>query len=542
TEQVGVVLDSCYSGGGTRGNVRIRAADGGNIFQPSERELSFQADWISRLEATGVLDRDSVLQQRGLGVAKGVVLAASQRDEPAAEVAFDGFEAGAFTYLLTQFLFQQADSVQSTVARIRPDMRQVADQLPVLEIQPERSFETAPLYFVEAAEQVPPAEAVLTDGVDGTLWLGGVHPNAIAAYRQGTTLIPASGGPPLVITERKGLIARVESPLGLAANTPLRETARIIPGDLTLAIGLDPSLGADMIQAQAHLDGLPMTTAVLPTVDGTYGTEIHYILGRMTPAYRAYFGDHPDLPPINALGLFSQNLGDWVPGSFAAPTDSLRSALLDLGPRMISLLAVRMVTVSLNAQASPLGVSAQVVATTGDRVVAAARAGRGTTSADRADLYTLKTNEPLQIRVTHAESVPLHVGVLGIFPSGNFKLLYPPNVSRQAAALPPGRALRIPDPAVQSDLVIENPGLYEVGVLASPRPFNRALQNLDAVANSQRAGEVAPDEDLSGFNGLFENLETPRQGEQAVVSQRLKADTFVALSLRFEVFGDRPMG
>ncbi|ESA38710.1 peptidase c14 caspase catalytic subunit p20 [Leptolyngbya sp. Heron Island J] len=41
TDNVTAVLDSCYAGGGTRGSLRIRAADGGKIFQPSDRKLNY---------------------------------------------------------------------------------------------------------------------------------------------------------------------------------------------------------------------------------------------------------------------------------------------------------------------------------------------------------------------------------------------------------------------------------------------------------------------------------------------------------------------
>ena len=547
TEQITVVLDSCYSGGGIRGNARIRAADGGNIFKPSDRELQYQEQWLSKLEAKQGLNRNDFLQQRALGVAKGVVVAAAQRDEPAAEVAFDGFEAGAFTYLLTQFLFQQTDSVKSVIARIRSDVRQFSGQLPVLAVQENRDFEAQLLYFTENADQFPSAEAVVTDAGESAIWLGGVHPDAIAAYRRGTTLLPATGGEPLTIVERRGLIATVAAPQGLSANTPLREDARIVPGDAFLAIGVDTSLAAEFAEIQDHLNGLPYTTAVAPDFDGVYGSEIHYILSRMTPAYRQGFEnsaqlDSVQLPALNAIGLFSQSLSEWIPDSFAPVDEPLDSTLLKLTPKFRSLLAVRMVKLSLNAQVSNLSIAAKVVFVKTSQPIATAATGRLSPSLPeelRNETIlpppSVPAHEPVQIQVANLEASPLHLGVLGIFPSGTMAVLYPENLDREAPLAPGGTQL-FPDPNHQNDLVITVPGFYEVIVLASPNPFNRALKSLDAIAHGDRLPEkVDPREDLSGFNGLFETLDTPRGESQTATHQILPARALAAISLPFEV-------
>lgn len=531
TDQVTAVLDSCYSGGGTRGNLRIRAADGGSMFKPSDRELNFQERWLSKLEAKGILNREAFLRQRRLRVARGMVIAASQRQEAAAELTFDGFDAGAFTYLLTQFLFQRTDAVGNTIARIRPAAREIAGQLPLHEVR-EARIEAQPPYFVTEADLVPAAEAVVASETEGLIWLGGVPPEAIAAYRSGTTLLPASGGKPLTIVERRGLLAKVDASQGLGPQTPLREAARVVPGDVTLAIGVDPSLAADFAQIQTHLDGLPYTTTIAPAADGTYGTPIDYILSRMTPDYREIFEDSADLPEENALGLFSPSLSDWVPGSFASPDSSLRSALIGLTPKFQSLLAVRLVTLSFNAQASRLAIAVEVT-TVDDRLIAASTTGPSASSADGLPSGPLLTDEPLRIQVTNQDSVTLYLGILGIFPTGQLAVLYPETPSR-VAALAPGQTQTVPDPAIQTDLVLENPGRYEVVVLASPSPFTHALQSLDAIANGDRAPEAAPETDLSGVNGLFEGLGDSRSEQQVAHSQTLSTRALVALSLPIE--------
>ena len=50
TENVTVVLDSCFSGGGIRGNLTIRSRDNGNAeLQIASTEKEYQQHWLSKL-------------------------------------------------------------------------------------------------------------------------------------------------------------------------------------------------------------------------------------------------------------------------------------------------------------------------------------------------------------------------------------------------------------------------------------------------------------------------------------------------------------
>jgi len=539
TEQVTVVLDSCYSGGGTRGNVRIRAAAGGRAFKPSERELQYQERWLETLVAERGLNRAEFLAQRDLGVAKGAVIAAAQRDEAAADVTFDGFDAGAFTYLLTQFLWQQADSIRGTVARIRSDVQAISDQLPLHDVPANSGAAEKPVYFVEESAQVPAAEAVVTamEGSEATVWLGGVHPDAIATYTRGTLLTPADRELPLSIRERHGLLATVEAPQPLSPAMPLREAARIVPGDISLAIGIDPSLAPDLASIQAHLNQLPYTTAIPPQADGTYGSAIHYILSAMTPAHRQGLSPRSRPPALDTIGLFSQDLRRWIPNSFSQPGDSIRAALLTLTPRFRALLAVQMVTLSLNAQASRLAIAADLSQRPDRQVIASARTGTvaATTIATAPPSQTTTRHTPLQLQVTNLDQMPLYIGVLGIFPSADLTLLYPQNPDR-TPQLQPGSTTIVPNPSTQVDLVIATAGFYEIVVLASPSPFNHALKSLKAIRSGDRLpDQTSPNLDLSGFNGLFTSLDSRRSDPQAQTTQTLTTHDLVALSLPFDV-------
>ncbi len=70
TENVTVVLDSCHSGGGTRGNLRVRSRAGGSILQADPAEFDYQKQWLSRLN----LSPDEFIRRRKAGIAKGLSL------------------------------------------------------------------------------------------------------------------------------------------------------------------------------------------------------------------------------------------------------------------------------------------------------------------------------------------------------------------------------------------------------------------------------------------------------------------------------------
>lgn len=69
SENVTVVLDSCFAGGATR-EARVRSRDGGKNILVSAKEKSYQEQWLSRLKMS---PEDFVKGYRA-GVAKGYVL------------------------------------------------------------------------------------------------------------------------------------------------------------------------------------------------------------------------------------------------------------------------------------------------------------------------------------------------------------------------------------------------------------------------------------------------------------------------------------
>jgi hypothetical protein len=80
TENVTVVLDSCFSGAATR-EFRVRAREGGRNALISPLEKEYQEQWLSHLDMT----QEEFVAGYRRGVAKGVVLAATAPEQLAIE-------------------------------------------------------------------------------------------------------------------------------------------------------------------------------------------------------------------------------------------------------------------------------------------------------------------------------------------------------------------------------------------------------------------------------------------------------------------------
>ena len=199
SENVTVVLDSCYSGGATRPTFRVRSRDGGSKLQISPEEKSYQEKWLSRLK----LSREEFVKGYRRGVAKGVVLAATNLEQTAIDARLNGFNAGAFTYLLTQYLWQQTSTPESAIAYAIQNIPKDFDQTPRYEVKLESGNEKQPIYFINTPS--PVADAVITEvqGNQAKLWLGGVD---LAAIDEGTVFTIINGKGKVTLRSRDGLV------------------------------------------------------------------------------------------------------------------------------------------------------------------------------------------------------------------------------------------------------------------------------------------------------------------------------------------------
>ena len=554
TEHITAVLDCCYSGGGTRGNVRIRSVRNGSDGQDakvSPIELEYQQQWLSQLS----MSPEDFAQQRDRSV-KGVMIAAAQRDQEAADATFNQFDAGVFTYFLTQYLWQQTDAaVSSAVASVSRSIQvERFAQVPFPDIQVNSGFEQKPIYFVDRINttQAPPAEAVLieSNGGRGSIWLGGIDPASLAAFDVGATFTIAGtdeqGAQNIKLLSRQGLMGEVQLSGAIAPGTLLQEAARAIPRDLKLRIGLDPSLEADAAQAQQALQAIRRIEPV-PSQSGNtpYAGEVQYILTRMTANYHRRLQGAANLPEVGSIGLVSQSIDEIIPNSFDKAGERVEDAIARLSSKLTALVAARIIKLTLNANSSRLNLEASMQREdTASAIIGKAFTVRGShrpSTETPNDSRQLPVNTPFQFRIANQESSDLYISILVVDPSGEITVLFPNQYGAAADTTRIGakQTLTVPDPAKDSfQFATESQGVGEALIIASRSPLRQALLALRNLAAEQqlpqRGAFVTPS--VEAIGDLLSDLSGDRGNNTSTGnSPILRTSEIAALSITFAV-------
>lgn len=541
TENVTFVLDSCHSGGGTRGNFRVRSVPGDGL-NPSPEEIAYQKRWMERLQLT-----DAELARRRCTGGKGVVLASAQREQEAADAEFNGFSAGAFTYLMTQYLWQQTDNVGSAIAQISHIIRPLSSQVPLAD-----GNQNQPVYFINKA--VPPTDAVITkvDGDKATLWLGGVDRESLEAFQPGATfaIVNDKGQPSgkVELASRSGLRgeARLVEKGAAASLQPgmlLQEASRIIPASLKLSIGLDPSLAGETNAAKQALMNINRLEAI-PAQPGNvpYPGGVQYIFSRMTAPYQRKLQQQQvaSLPATDSIGLFTEGL-EPVPESFGEPRETVTKAVERLASKLKALLAVRIIKMTLNANASELDMEVSMnLVDQPNQPLARTSTGRDRNNrreSGQSYSKTLPLNQLFQFRVTNRENSALYFTTLLIDSTGGLIVVFPYQwpASEASMRLEPNQTLLIGDPK-QLQLKAIQKGTGEALVIASRSPLKNAAKTLASLAAELKRSEGPMElrEPVDVIGDLLDDLRSDRGG-LTVEAKSVSASEMATLSITFEV-------
>lgn len=550
TENVTAVLDSCYSGGGTRGNFLVRSVPGDNL-KPSPEEITYQKRWMERLQ----LSSESLARRRCAGVAKGVVFASAQRSQEALDGNFDGFSAGAFTYIMTQYLWQQTDNVGSAIAQIRSGIQSISRQVPLAD-----GNQSQPVYFID--KKVPPTDAVIIkgEGDRASLWLGGVDSESLEAFGADATFtIVSDRGQPsgqLKLESRRGLIgeARLVEKGAIASLKPgmlLQESSRVVPADLKLSIGLDPSLAGETNAAKEELSLINRIEAV-PAQRGNvpYPAGVQYIFSRMTADYRQRLQQQQvaNLPAVGSIGLFTSGL-ELVPQSYGEGGETVVAAVSRLEPKLKSLVAAHIIKKTLNANSSNLDVEVSMnLVDKPNQTLARNSTIRGRNNRRESE-QTYSNKLPLsklfQFRVANHESSALYFTTLLIDSTGGLVVVFPYQwpATEESMLLEPNQTQLIGDPQ-QLKLKAIDKGTGEALVIVSRKPLKNAVKTLVALAAelNRSSGPMELKEPVEVIGDLLDDLsgDVSRQAASrlrggSAQAREVSASDIATLSITFEV-------
>ncbi len=553
TENVTIVLDCCYSGATTRGNLRIRSRSSNENLQVIAAEREYQQQWLSRLN----LSPQEFIKRRQQGIAKGIAITSAQKNQLAADVSFDGFAAGAFTYAMTQYLWQQTrnprlhntiTNTENAIALIAPSSL----QKPSYEVAPNADQLPKSVYFLN--KPTPPAEAVITrinrDSVE--LWLGGIDAQSVIAFNRGSTLsVIAPLENQLATVEldaREGLIGYgklVIQSKSLSRGSLLQEKIRSIQRDIKLKIGLDNS-------AINHLEEIQQAFApfnrieVLPLQQG----EIDYILGRTAP--EMFPSKTVTTPPINSWGLFYPDL-TFLPGSFYSSDENIIAAVERLQNKLQSLLAIKLIRLTLNPHSSHLKVTATLSNPHNpQRLLGEAVTTRSNPnytpkyrSADSSGIEPIPLGTSLQFAIANQEDRPIYVNILAIDAEANITVIFPNHWTDliQQILIPPKTTLKIPDYYTSGfELESAEPvGMTEVLIISSTNPIKNSLLKLEQLArqNQISRGAMTLSHPIEVIEDLITDLDSNTRNTE-VTSQKkthhlIDTTKLAILSIPFEV-------
>jgi len=487
TDYFTMVLDSCHSGGGTRGNQVVRALvqrNGEPFAKPSQEELDYQAAQLEKLGWSS----DKFQELRQQGIAKGVAFGSAQKKQLAVDASFNGFHAGPFTYLLTRYLWQlpSREPLNTTFGRLALITQELAGgtQLPIKEVAPGKPFAQAPVY--QLVPDRPAAEAVVRSvRSDGTIvfWLGGVSSQSLDGFQSGSlfSLIDPKGNVigEIEQTSRAGLEAYGKLKAG---QTPqpgmlLREKLRIVGTDLSLKVGLDNSLGAEREAIAQELKKIARIQVVPVNQRG----EINFIIGRLTDTARQA-GKTRGVniaQPDGSVGLFTSG-NTPIANSFGRLDESPQRLVARLRPQLKMLLARQLLSQTLNGDAAQLRVDIDLKPRAGGNVQVLSRGG-GKAVGSQSSPQPHKANSIVDINVVNREAKPIYLAMLVIGDDGVITVLHPANWDSPelATIVEPGEPMNVP-------MEVYGPaGFFEVLVIASASPLRETLRSLQAIARSR---------------------------------------------------------
>lgn len=540
TDNVTMVLDSCHAGAGTRGNTVVRAAPrlSRALATASEAEIEMQQELLSEANLSDV----DFEEMRRRGIARGMAIGSARRNQLALDASFDGFHAGAFTYLLTRYLWQLArnETAATTFVNLARSTRALAErhanpQEPVIEFKPNSTHPDQPLYFMNPAR--PTAEAVITNitGNQIAFWLGGVSVQNIAARNTVFTVLGADGqvltradGTPIEIQQSDRFGLEATGTVVQAADLPrleegqlLRERVVGIPANPILRIGLDDSLAEDSDAARTALGTALMADGVnrieiLP-VDPTGSTTLDYILGRMTDAYARQLRDagETNLPPIGSIGLLTPALAP-LTHLFGRVNETGLAAVNRLRPQF-RLLLVSQVLESIASTHSDLQINGEVFAASGvgTPVPFSSRSGLDNTGPKITTTpLPFSTKENILIRLNSQEDRDLYLSCLAIDSSGNLITLYPADFEapEDAARISRKGSLTVPRPEDELNFTVSGSGHIQLITLVSTSALRNVLRGLESMARSRGVTrsfmQFEDDEPLTVLEGLLSDVDS----------------------------------
>ncbi|MBE9078866.1 caspase family protein [Romeria aff. gracilis LEGE 07310] len=484
----------------------------------------------------------------------GILLRAAVPQATVIERQWDGFDAGAFTYVLSQYLWSAVPpvTVRWTVERASETLNRWGggDQVPDISGSRDRGPDL-PIYqaeFVPASQADGVVTQVNGDGREVKLWLGGLPAPVLKYYGPQSVMslvTAATEGEPSVevrlkLRSRSGLVGRAQLLEG-ASVTPspgqrVYEAVRVLPRDIDLVVALDNQLERiERVDATSAL-------AALSFVSSTSATELpaDCLLGKLAPPAEstltasltpakpsaqssassrkstrtAQQSSPPAAEGKQGYGLFSPTRS-LIPGTLASQDEAIKSAVNRLTPKLQALLAIKMLRLTQNQSSSRLAVRVNLeMISPQEKLLLRRETTRSPQPLPKSRLASLMKGDETTVdipvgsrvryRLFNFGEVPLYYALITLDPQERLSAFCPPPSSRPIenpdtglpdalsdAGIPPGESMLVPQ--LNIDWGVEAPrGPVETYVICSTVPLQQSLKALLKTAASSSSQRISP--------------------------------------------------
>jgi hypothetical protein len=521
TDKVTTILDTSYTYPGKllQGNLRIRARPTLAPVQPSDAELALREQLLHQLS----LSQDSAKPQRRTLDFPGILLTASATQQLATEAHWNGFAAGLFTYALTQALWQAAPatSLRVSFGRAKEQVEQVAspEQQPQLSGQKSQNSPLMPYHLVSSLSVgCDGIVAGIEDNGRGVkLWLAGMPPSLLEQYGTNSLLscldasATAAAQPETVqlqVLSREGLMVKAKVlPLDETANAvpllrvgqPVREQVRVLPRNIGLTVALDSSL--ERIERVDAVSAFSTIPRVAVAIAGEQAAD--YLFSKtVAPTQVAttnLVGIVPNpLPSPSSYGLFSI-AQDAIPNTTGDGGEAIKLAVRRLVPRLQTLLAAKLLNLSVNEFTSQLAVRATLETLDPQiepflrretlLVAESTPKGAGVPTSDAKGLLSLAAGSRIQYRLENRAAHSLYFLLLWFDSNGQLLTLYSPaqqpvspaetGFEKLEQTISASQILTLPETSAPFQWTLRSPGLTTTYLICSRAPFSQTLAILE---------------------------------------------------------------
>ena len=510
----------------------------------------------------------------------GTLLRGGSVEETVMERPWDGFSAGVFTYVLTQYLWSAPDPLSAELALGRSRETLIrwggSNQQPSGAGSSTNLKKNAPIYNAALLEDTRGNGFVQSVGREGkkvTLWLGGLPPRVLKYL--GAQSLFSCGDRLLRIQSHNGLTAeaRLEEtaenagqspPSGIQVGASVLESVRVLPKNITLIVALDSRLERiERVDATSALSALAFVNSTSGTdlpADCLLGKPVAKPMGTLVASNKLVTVEQGrteqektlGTPDETGYGLFSLTRS-LIPGTLAQQEEAIHPAVDRLTPKLRTLLALKLLRLSENRVSSKLLVRVTLERVAPEETLLMSRQTIQSVVSLKGQSRSNKNNEagllpqvPIGTRVRYRlfneDERPLYYTLFIVNPRERISAFCPTIEDQDSetigesskgieqSAIAPGSSVAIPNPGL--DWAVDSAaGPVETYVICSTQPLKRTFEQLLSTDPGGSGQRISP---LPEPLAVIESLLADISQQNTTDEYRMNVASWATLNFTYE--------